>query len=118
MQPHTANSQIRIMYKSETSNRKDVRYFLHSHKLVKKNEFCQNGMKTVCPGCCEYYSNNFNNTLCSETAVLSTTITLTCAKTRVVIQSAVGKPVNVMCFENGSDNLYPNPLIGSQCSLQ
>lgn len=33
----------------------------------------------------------------------------------MVIQSAVGKPVNVMCFENGSDNLYPNPLIGSQC---
>lgn len=35
-----------------------------------------------------------------------------------MIQSAVGKPVNVMCFENGSDNLYPNPLIGSQCGLQ
>lgn len=30
----------------------------------------------------------------------------------------VGKPVNVMYFENGSDNLYPNPLIGSQYGLQ
>lgn len=33
------------------------------------------------------------------------------------MQRAVGKPVNVVCFENGSDNLYPNPLIGSQCGL-
>lgn len=36
---------------------------------------------------------------------------------RLVILSAVGKPLNVMCFENGSDNLFPNPLIGSQCGL-
>ncbi len=58
-------------------------------------------------------------TLCArKQAVPSITIKLKCAKTRAVIQSAVGKPVNVRCFENGSDNLYPNPLTGSQYGLQ
>lgn len=100
----------------DLSKREDI--IMHTQQAYKKTNLCQNAMKTVYPGCCKYYSNNLNNTLCSETAVPSIKIKLKCAKTRVVIQSAVGKPVNVMCFENGSDNLYPNPLIGSQCGLQ
>lgn len=53
----------------------------------------------------------------AETAAPATTTKFKCANMRRAIQSAVGKPVNVMCFENSSDNLSPNPLIGSQCSL-
>lgn len=32
-------------------------------------------------------------------------------------ERTVGNLVTVMYFENGSDNLYPNPLIGSQYGM-
>lgn len=51
----------------------------------------------------------------TETAAHCSAIMSECAKISVVIRSAVGKLVNVICFENSPDNLYPNPLIGSQC---
>lgn len=70
-------------------------------------------MKTLYPGC---WSNNFNDTLCSETAAPIYNDKM-CQNRSDNPKRTVGKPVNVMYFENGPDNLYPNPLIGSQYGL-
>lgn len=111
--PHDKKSaKMRIMHKLNKGNLQ----FLHEHKMG-QIKICQNGVKVVCSEWAESQSNSLTSALGSETAAPATTIMFKCAKMRLVIQSAVGKPVNVMCFENGSDNLFPNPLIGSQCSL-
>lgn len=50
---------------------------------------------SVYPGC---WSNNFNDTLCSETAAPIYTVMIKCAKTGVTIQKGLWESQSMLCI--------------------